>query len=153
MRRTRNVLFALFAGICLVAAALYVAGDFLGVDLSLWNEVPPDVLYAVQTAAILLSLGLVPLSLYLFKIPRIHNELMEHKEKALLKWGCVRLAMPGTLLISNTLLYYLLGYEPAFGYLAIIAAMIMPFIVPTMKRCIAETTPEPTEPEESSPNE
>ena len=33
----------------------------------------------------------------------------------------------------------MLGYEPAFGYLAIITALVMPFVVPTMKRCEAET--------------
>ncbi len=144
MKRTRNILFAIFAVICLVAAAMYVAGDFLEADLALWDDVADDVLYVVQTVAILLSLGLVPLSLYLFKIARVHADLMERKETALLKWGSVRLAMLGTLLIGNTALYYLLGFESAFGYLAIIAAMIMPFVIPTMKRCIAETSPEPT---------
>ena len=149
MKRTRDILAVIFTVICVVAVALYVAVEFLGADLSVWDDVPGDVMYVLQTVVILLSLAVVPLSLYLFKIPKIHADLMERKADALLKWGTIRMAMLGILLIGNTLLYYFLGFEPAFGYLAIITAMVMPFIIPTMKRCITETTPQPQEPSET----
>ena len=43
------------------------------------------------------------------------------------------------LLVSNTLLYYLYGFEAAFGYLAVMVMLTMPFVLPTMNRCKAET--------------
>ena len=42
----------------------------------------------------------------------------------------------------NTLLYYIYGFEPAFGYLAVMVMLTMPFVFPTMSRCKAETEEE-----------
>ena len=41
--------------------------------------------------------------------------------------------------MMNTLLYYFYAFEPAYGYLAVIILLSMPFILPTMSRCEAET--------------
>jgi hypothetical protein len=39
------------------------------------------------------------------------------------------------------------GFEPAFGYLAVMVMLTMPFVLPTMSRCKSETEEE-KEPEQ-----
>ena len=140
MKETRNILSALFALICAVALCLYVGGEFMDMDIAVFSDVTDETRFVLQTVAILLSLAVVPLSLKLFSFPKVRADLQERKAVALKKWGTLRLLMLGVILIGNTLLYYLLGYEPAFGYLAIITALVMPFVVPTMKRCEGEVS-------------
>jgi hypothetical protein len=93
---------------------------------------------------ILLTLAAIPLGLRLFKFRKVADDLRQRGELALLKWGVLRLSMIGDLLVINTLLYYIFGFEPAFGYLAVICLLSMPFIVPTMSRCEAEVTVDET---------
>lgn len=138
MKETRNLLTVLFTLICAVALGLYVGGEFLGMDIAVLAGVTEGTRFVLQTVAILLSLAVVPLSLKLFSMERVRADLQERKALALKKWGTLRLLMLGVILIGNTLLYYLLGYEPAFGYLAVITALVLPFVVPTMRRCEAE---------------
>ena len=114
----------------------------MDMDIAVLSDISDEVRFVLQTAAILLSLAVVPLSLKLFSMQKVKADLQEHKAPALKKWGTLRLLMLGMVLVGNTLLYYMLGYEPAFGYLAIITALVMPFVVPTMKRCEAETSDE-----------
>lgn len=140
MKKTRNILAAVFTVICIIALTLYIGGEFLDMDIAVLQGASQDMKFVVQTTDILLSLAIVPLSLYLFRIRSIRADLLTRKAPALLKWGLLRMMMLGVMLIANTLLYYLFGFESSFGYLAIITAMVMPFIVPTMKRCLAETT-------------
>ena len=139
MKETRNWLATLFTLICVVALALYIGGEFMDMDIAVLSDVSDETRFILQTVAILLSLAVVPLSLKLFSMQKIKADLSERKAPALKKWGALRLLMLGVILVGNTLLYYMLGYEPAFGYLAIITALVMPFVVPTMKRCEAET--------------
>ena len=140
MKSTRNYLATLFTLICILALGLYVGGEFLGMDIAVLSDVSDAVRFVLQTVSVLLSLAVVPLSLKLFTMPKVKADLLTRKAAALKKWGALRLMMLGVILIGNTLLYYMLAYEPAFGYLAIITALVMPFVVPTMKRCEAETS-------------
>ena len=140
MEKTRNLLAVLFTLICAAALGLYIGGEFLDMDIAVLSDASGQTRFAIQTAAILLSLALVPLSLRLFTMQKVKADLLERKAEALKKWGTLRIVMLGTVLIANTLLYYMLAYEPAFGYLAIITALVLPFVVPTMKRCLAETS-------------
>lgn len=87
----------------------------------------------------LVTLGFAFLSLRLFKFKAIHTNLIERKETALMKWGVTRMILIQAPLWFNTLLYYLY-MKPTFGYLAIILVLCLPFIYPSMSRCIAETT-------------
>src|SRR5574344_2144285 len=83
--------------------------------------------FIVTAAMVLLVLAMVPLSLKLFKLRRVEAELQENKENALLKWGVTRLIMLIVPLLANTLLYY--AYmNTDFGYMAIIVAIVLPFI-------------------------
>ena len=140
MKETRNLLTVLFTLICVIALGLYLGGEFLDMDIAVFSDVTDQTRFVLQTVAILLSLAVVPLSLKLFSMQKVKADLLERKALALKKWGTIRLLMLGVILIGNTLLYYMLGYEPVFGYLAIITALVLPFVVPTMKRCEAETS-------------
>ena len=81
------------------------------------------------------------LALRLFKFPKIHAQLVSQKAPALLKWGSLRLALLEVPMLSNTLSYYIY-MKPTFGYLAIMLALCLPFVIPTMSRCLAETSEE-----------
>jgi hypothetical protein len=92
----------------------------------------------------LVTLAFAFLSLRLFKFGRIHADLVNRQEKALLKWGYLRLLLIQAPLVINTLLYYLY-MKPTFGYLAIILALCLPFVYPSMDRCLAEVSEEQKE--------
>ena len=92
----------------------------------------------------LVTLAFAFLSLRLFKFGRIHADLVNRQEKALLKWGYLRLLLIQAPLVINTLLYYLY-MNPTFGYLAIILALCLPFVYPSMDRCLAEVSEEQKE--------
>lgn len=148
MKRTRNILMVLYWLMLLVAAGIYACGDFLEIDMAwLSSEEYLQSKIVVQMVMILLTLGLVPLALYLFKMKRIQISLIANPSAALQKWGIIRILILGSLLVVNTLLYYMYGFEPAFGYLAVMVMLTMPFVLPTMSRCKAETEEE-KEPEQ-----
>lgn len=86
----------------------------------------------------LVSLAGVFLALRLFRFRKIHEALITRKAPELLKWGLLRLALLEVPMLCNTLLYY--SYmNTTFGYMAIIQALCLPFVWPTMNRCIDET--------------
>ena len=142
MKKIKNILLLFYCTMLLIAAVLYVLGDFLYVDMAVLSDTSKTAMYIVQMVMILLTLGLVPLALRLFKFGFVHRQLVAQRESALLQWGLVRISILGLLLIINTILYYLYAYEPAFGYLAVMVLLCMPFILPTMSRCQSETEDE-----------
>lgn len=143
MKQTRNILMTIFSLMLLVAAAIYICGDYLEVDMAvLTSYTDKQTGYVVQMVMILLTLSLVPLALRLFKFKQIHASLLVSPATALLKWGIVRIFVLGLLLVANTFLYYIYGFEPSFGYLAVMVLLTMPFVFPTMSRCKAETEEE-----------
>ena len=89
----------------------------------------------------LVTLAFAFLALRLFKFGVIHKDLVSRQAKALLKWGFLRLLLIQAPLVINTLLYYLY-VKPTFGYLAIILALCLPFVYPSMDRCLAEVAEE-----------
>ena len=97
--------------------------------------------FIAMTTMELTSLAAAFLGLRLFKFPRIHESLVTQKEPALLKWGMLRLLVLEVPMVSNTYLYYIY-MNTTFGYLAIILLLCLPFVFPSVNRCIAETTEE-----------
>ena len=94
--------------------------------------------FLLTTMMELLTLAVIPLSLKLFKFPRVHADLVSRKAEALRKWGLLRLLMLLVPLLVNTLLYYAYA-NVAFGYMAIILVIVLPFVYPSMERCQSET--------------
>ena len=97
--------------------------------------------FVAMTTMELTSLAAAFLGLRLFKFPRIHESLVTQKEPALLKWGMLRLLVLEVPMVSNTYLYYIY-MNTTFGYLAIILLLCLPFVFPSVNRCMAETTEE-----------
>ena len=106
--------------------------------------------FYVLTAMELLTVALIPLALYLFRIPYVHRQLIATSEPSLRKWGLFRMLMIGLPMVANTLYYYLF-MSASFGYLAIICLISMVFIYPSLERCKQETSEE--EPKEESQEE
>ena len=89
----------------------------------------------------IVSLGAAFLGLRLFKFKIVSKSLVERKEKAMWKWGMTRLLILEAPMVINTLLYYIF-MNTTFGYLAIILLLCLPFVYPSLNRCLAETTAE-----------
>ena len=89
----------------------------------------------------ILSLGAAFLGLRLFKFQAIHRDLVSRKEPAMWTWGMTRLLILQVPMVINTLLYYIY-MNTTFGYLGIILLLCLPFVFPSLSRCLAETTEE-----------
>jgi len=152
MKKTRNLLMAIFSGSLLLAAILYILGEFLHVDMGIFAEATRQQRFVCSTVMILLTISLLPLSLRLFKFKRISNDLQQRKAPALALWGTLRLSIMGALLVVNTFLYYAFELEASYGYLAVVTLLCMPFVIPTMNRC-KEEVEEVKEPEFSESSE
>ena len=138
MKRIRNILMTIFCLQLLTAGVLYILGDWMNVDLAFVSNVDSQTLYIVSTLMILTTLASIPAGLRLFKFSKVASEIKMEGKPALLKWSIIRMVLIGDLLVVNTMLYYFFGFEPAFGYLAIVCLLTMPFILPTMSRCKSE---------------
>ena len=89
----------------------------------------------------IVSLGAAFLGLRLFKFKAIHHDLVTREEKAMWKWGMTRLLILEAPMVIDTLLYYIY-MNTTFGYLAIILLLCLPFVFPSLNRCLAETSEE-----------
>lgn len=159
MKKTRQLLQALFWGLLTIAAAIYLLGEFVQMDFVVWPDADKQTRFVVSTLMILLTISFLPLALRLFKFKCIHTQLVQQRERALARWGTLRLLLMGLLLCANTMLYYAFGFETTYGYLAVVVLLCMPFVIPTKSRCeaeVAEHTPhqeESQEQESQQPND
>lgn len=94
--------------------------------------------FVLTTLMELLSLAAIFVGLRMFRKKRIHDDLTTRMAPALRFWGIVRLCIIGLPLSLNVLFYYLF-MNTTFGYMAIIMALCLPFVYPTLNRCLTET--------------
>ena len=87
----------------------------------------------------LISLGAAFMGLRLFKFKTVHNDLVNRQEPAMWKWGVIRLLILEVPMVINTLLYYIF-MNTTFGYLAVMLLLCLPFVFPSVNRCLAETS-------------
>lgn len=86
-----------------------------------------------------ITLLLIPLALYLFKIPRVCKSITNIQSyKGFQIWACVRICLLCIPIILNILFYYIYGKEVGFFYLALILMISIFFIYPTKERCESE---------------
>ena len=137
MKKTRNILMSLFWGCIVLAVLLAVLFETELLPKAVWQEYASQ---EVMTRMImeLVTLAMIPLSLYLFKFGHVHADLLKRKEKALNLWGVLRLLMLLVPMIVNTLLYYMF-MQTTYGYMAIILLICLPFVYPSLGRCKADT--------------
>lgn len=142
MKKTQQLLMTLFCAFLALTALIYICGEFLQCDMTLFDDASRQTKFCVSTLMILLTICLLPLSLRLFRFSRISTDLQQRQAEALRRWGALRLTVMGLLLLVNTALYYVFGLESAYGYLAVVTLLCMPFVIPTLSRCQAEVMPE-----------
>lgn len=137
MKKTQTILWVVFITI-LTAALLLVVLYETDILEAGWMADDKQSEFFALTVLELGSLAGVFLALRMFKMKKIHDDLVARKAPALLQWGLVRLALLEPVMLCNTFLYYIF-MNPAFGYMAIIQLLCLPFVYPSMNRCIAET--------------
>ena len=137
MKQTRNYLMAVYIGALVLAGLillLYETG-VLEQGISIENKKPE---FITLTLMEIMTLAAIYFALRLFKMEKIHKDLLARKEVALKKWGLLRLELFDVPLIAN-ILFYEWYMNPTFGYMAIILFICQPFVFPSMSRCMAET--------------
>lgn len=142
MKKTRNWLMALYGTFLAIATLLYILGEFVQADMAIWSEPTKQTRFVCSTLMILFTIALLPTSLRLLKTRHVRADLLARKEKALAKWGALRIGMMGLLLVVNTALYFAFAFDTTYGYLAVVVLLCMPFVLPTMSRCQADVSPE-----------
>ena len=133
-------IFVLFIAMALTIVALYELDAMASGTLATDKQTE----FVAMTTMELISLAAAFLGLRLFKFHKIHAELVTRKEPAMLKWGVLRLLILEVPMVVNTFLYYIY-MNATFGYLAIILLLCLPFVFPTLQRCLDETTDESSE--------
>jgi len=137
---TLTVLLWTFVALALAVVLLFESGTL---EFGYYAGSSQEAEFLLTTMMELLTLAAIPLALRLFKFKMVRNELLQRQAAGLMKWGVLRLLMLLVPLLVNTLLYYMYA-NVAFGYMAIILVIVLPFVYPSMDRCIAETTDEET---------
>lgn len=133
MEKVQKILMQLFCASIIVCIVFLILCETDVIPTGILTE-SKNSEFVLLTVMEILTLGFIPLALRLFKFNRIHNQLVEHKERALLPWGIVRLNLLIIPMILNALFYYLY-MNVAFGYLGIILFLCLFFIIPTINRC------------------
>ena len=137
MKKTQRILMVVFITILTLSLLCVVIYETNVLEAGSMADKKQDEFFALTVLELASLAGLV-LALRLFKFKCIHNELVTQKAPALLKWGLMRLALLELPMLSNTFFYYMF-MNPAFGYMAIIQLLCLPFVYPSLNRCIAET--------------
>ena len=140
MEKTQKILMAFFLGLLAAALLMVVLYETDVLEAGVLADSKQTEFIATTTMEITTLAG-VFLALRLFKFRAIHQNLMSQKAPALLKWGLLRLVLLEGQMLCNTYLYYMY-MAPTFGYMAIIQLLCLPFVWPSMERCMAETTEE-----------
>lgn len=143
MQRTKNILTAEL--VASVAAALLIVVLFetgLMVPGGLFGN--GSAVFVAALVMEMITVCFIPLSLYMFKIGKVHGILTKDGDKAgrLLRWGSLRMMMLCLPMVLDTLFYYVFGLAVSFGYMAVIFFLCLFMVYPSMGRCISETSDE-----------
>lgn len=140
MKQVRNILMTTCWAFIVIALAAVAIFESETLPTGLWQGNANAEFFWRCAMEILTPLG-VYLSLRLFRFKKIQADLFTFKTVALQRWGMVRLLLLLAPMLTNTLLYYMY-HQTTYAYLAIISLLAMPFVYPTMQRCVDDVTPE-----------
>ena len=138
MKKVQTILATIFWVLLLASVLVVVVFETSLMESGILAGRDNNVEFLVTMTFELLTLASVPVALKLFKFKRIHGELVTQKAPAMLRWGSVRLLLLLALMLCNTLLYYIY-MNTAFGNMALILLLCLPFVYPSMSRCVDET--------------
>ena len=138
MKQISKILMIVYMVLVAIALGIIVLYETDTLEAGVWaTEEQSKFLFT--TLMELGSLAAAFFGLRLFKFDAVHRDLVTRQEPAMMKWGLIRLLILEVPMVADTLLYYIYMYT-TFGYLAIILLLCLPFVFPTLSRCLAETT-------------
>jgi hypothetical protein len=135
--KSLTLIYMLLAALTLIVIVLYET-NILESGIMAEEKQSEFILTALME---LVSLGAAFLGLRLFRFKAVHNDLVSRQEPAMMKWGTIRLLTLEVPMLADTLLYYIY-MNTTFGYLAIMLLLCLPFVFPSLNRCLAETASE-----------
>lgn len=135
--KSLTLIYMLLAALTLIVIVLYET-NILETGIMAEEKQSEFILTALME---LVSLGAAFLGLRLFKFKAVHNDLVSRQEPAMMKWGTIRLLTLEVPMLADTLLYYIY-MNTTFGYLAIMLLLCLPFVFPSLNRCLDETASE-----------
>lgn len=137
LKQTQKLLmynFFFMLGVALLLVLLYECELVTSTELSS----DAQFVFGLQVLMELVTIVAIPVALKLFSLKVIRKKLVKGKGGALLRWGTLRINMLCLPMLVNVFLYYQ-TMSPAFGYMAIILALCLFFVYPSMGRCYEET--------------
>ena len=140
MKSISKKLTLLYAALAAVALAIILGYETNLLEVGVMEEDKQSE-FALTATMELITLAAAFIGLRLFKFKTVHADLVSRKEPAMMKWGTLRLLILEVPMVINTLLYYLY-MNSTFGYLAIILLLCLPFVFPSLNRCLSETAEE-----------
>ena len=140
MKSISKKLTLLYAALAAVALAIILGYEINLLEVGVMEEDKQSE-FALTATMELITLAAAFIGLRLFKFKTVHADLVSRKEPAMMKWGTLRLLILEVPMVINTLLYYLY-MNSTFGYLAIILLLCLPFVFPSLNRCLSETAEE-----------
>ncbi len=138
MKKVQRILLAILIVTCLLVVVMAVLFEFDVLPCGIL-ESDAKTEYIVAIILEITTLCVIPLALRLFKFGKIHQSLVKGKEKALARWGTLRLLLLCMPLLANVICYWLF-MAPTFAYMAIMLFICLFFIFPSMERCVVETS-------------
>lgn len=93
----------------------------------------PAQTYTLQMICIIDTIVAIPVALKLLHFKRI-SALIHASEQSYHFWSTVRLGLLGVVLMQNLIIYYLIGFDTSFGYLALITVVSFLFIWPSQEK-------------------
>ncbi len=137
MKKTKNILASILLASVVLGAVIVALYENAILHAGLYEPHSGDE-FVVLTVMELLTIIAIPTALRLFRFKKVREALKKEKEKALLRWGSIRIFIITVPMLVNTLLYYMFGFSTTFIYLAIALFISLVFIIPTKARCEAE---------------
>lgn len=141
MRRTRDILMIeLWVSVFLTLLIVLLNETGILLPGALFDDTSTQLMAGI--IMVLVVLDFIPTSLYMFKIPYVHQQLTGDESmtsKRLLFWGTIRMMMLCVPMVVSMFLYYLFGKNVRFFYLSLICALCLIMVYPTLGRCLSET--------------
>ena len=138
MKKVQRFLLAILITTCLLLVIMALLFETNVLPCGILEENKKTEFWAAIILEIV-TICVIPLALWLFKMGKIHHALSKGKETVLLRWGSFRLLLLCIPLLANALCYWLF-MAPTFAYMAIMLFISLFFIFPSMERCVVETT-------------
>ena len=138
MKQTIKTLKGIFWGIVGGACMFFAVAEFVLMDSTgglMTNE--PQLEFICQSLMVLATLVSIYLSLRLFKINYVQQQIRTSPLQAYTKWSIIRMALLEAPLFLNILGYWLF-VNGSFAWLATILLLAFPFVYPTEERYINE---------------